>query len=139
MDGDYGYGGNVAHAGAEDARFEDYVANVGAAQAANQNTVQKLVARKNIQVNAITQLQQQHVQMVEAMNQAPAALPIQHQQQWYQPLNPQRANGNKQGGNRGNGRGGGGGRGNGRSDWTGQLDTNNQEQAGQATINSVRQ
>ena len=59
----------------EDAQFEGYVANVGAAQAANQNTVQQLVARNNMQANAISQLQQQHAQMAAAMSQAPVSLP----------------------------------------------------------------
>ena len=54
--GSFGYGGNAIEA-AEDVRFEGYVANVGAAQAENQNTIQQLVARNNMQANAITKMQ----------------------------------------------------------------------------------
>ena len=36
---DFGYSGNVANKAAEDARFEGYVSNVGAAQAVNQNSM----------------------------------------------------------------------------------------------------
>ena len=56
--GSFGYGGNENKA-AEDAACEGYVANVGTAQAANQNVVQTLVQRNNMQANAITQMQQQ--------------------------------------------------------------------------------
>ena len=61
--GSFGYGGNANEA-AEDARLKGYVVNVGAAQVANQNIVQTLVARNNMQANAITQLQQHIVQLV---------------------------------------------------------------------------
>ena len=59
--GSFGYKGNANEA-AEAARFESYVANVGAVQAANKNAVQTLVQRNNMQVTAITQMQQQLAQ-----------------------------------------------------------------------------
>ena len=85
--GSFGYGGN-ANEVAEDARFEGYVANVGAAQAANQNTIQQLVARSKMQADAITQMQQQLAQLAETGVQPPAAPPVQYQQQWQQPQQP---------------------------------------------------
>ena len=55
----FGYAGNAAHEAAEDARFEGYVANIGTAQAVNQNTMQQIVARHNMQAGQISQLQHQ--------------------------------------------------------------------------------
>ena len=78
--GSFGYGGNASEA-AGDAAFEGYVANVGAAQAANQNVVQTLIQRNNVQPSAITQMQQQLAQMTAAGVQAPAVPPVQYQQQ----------------------------------------------------------
>ena len=95
--GNYGYGGN-AHKAAENTKFKGYVANVGAAYAANQNTEQQFVVRNNMQANMITQMQQQHAQMVASMNQAPVVPPVQYQQQWQQPkqlYNPRRLNCNR--------------------------------------------
>ena len=73
--GCFGYGGNTNKA-AEDAAFEGYVANVGAAQAANQNVVQTLIQRNNVQASAITQMQQQLAQMAAAGLQAAAVPPV---------------------------------------------------------------
>ena len=55
----FGYGGNTAHEAAEDARFEGYVANIGTAQAVNQNTKRQIVARHNMQAGQMVQLQHQ--------------------------------------------------------------------------------
>ena len=43
----------ISNEAAEDTAFEGYVANVGAAQAANQNVVQTLIQHNNVQANAI--------------------------------------------------------------------------------------
>ena len=78
-DGSFGYEGNTNEA-AEDARFEGYMANVGTAQAANQNTIQQLVARNNMHANAITQIQHQIAQLAATTAQPPAAPPFQYEQ-----------------------------------------------------------
>ena len=140
--GSFGYGGNANEA-AEDASFEGYVASVGAAQAANQNVVQTLIQRNNVQASAITQMQQQLAQMVAVGVQAAAVPPVQYQQQQY-PRQNNCNNRNGQGGGRGNGRGGGGrgaGRGGGRGGWTGYQQpgagwTGNQRQGGQSGPNA---
>ena len=106
--GSFGFGGNANEATEDDARFEGFVANVGAAHAANQNVVQTLVHRNNMQANAITQMQQQISQLAAAGVQVLDAPPVQYQQQ---PYNPRQNNNNGRygrGGGRGNGRGGGG-------------------------------
>ena len=73
--GSFGYGGN-ANKAAEDARFEGYVANIGAAQAANQNTIQQLVVRNNMQENAISKMQQRLAKLAATGVQPPAAPPV---------------------------------------------------------------
>ena len=78
MDGYYGYGGNVTQQATEekDAKVEQYVANVSAAHSANQNSIQQLVARKNMQAVQIIRLQQQ---TMVYMNQPPAMSRKQYQ------------------------------------------------------------
>ena len=78
--GDYGYSGNGAQQAnaEEDTKFEGYVTNVSAVQSTNQNVMQQLVARNNMQGGQVTQLQQQ---MLVAMNQPPDIPPNQYQQQ----------------------------------------------------------
>ena len=79
--GSFGYGGNANEAAEDDARFKGCVANAGAAQAANQNMVQTIIQRNNVQASAITQMQQQLAQLAAAGVQAPAAPPVQYKQQ----------------------------------------------------------
>ena len=73
--GSFGYGGN-ANKAAEDAAVEGYAANAGAAQAANQNVVQTLIQRNNVQASAITQMQQQLAQIAAAGIQVAAVSPV---------------------------------------------------------------
>ena len=80
--GSFGYGGN-ARGATEDAAFKGMVANVGAAQAANQGVVQTLVQRNNAQAISIAQMQQQ-IAALAVGGPLPSTQPAQYQQQWQQ-------------------------------------------------------
>ena len=67
MTGDFWYDRNASQQQdeVEDAKFRGYVANISAAQSANQNDMQQLDGQNSIQAGQITPL---HQQIVVTMN-----------------------------------------------------------------------